>query len=322
MLKILFIANNKFNDYLPDAVFHGLLSMKNVEVTDYNNLWYMYDNAPKDIINKKFHGKGFAYYTLLPYNEVDRYNVEDKIKKKYYDLIVYGNIHRNKDLINIVFKNYEKNKIIVLDGEDETDILKEYVSKSIYFKREITEKNFELYPNIKPISFAYPNEKIVKEVPDKKKWLGQIIPGYFTTYIFNDETNYINDYRKSMFAFTWKKSGWDCLRHYEILCNGCMPLFIDIENCPKTICTTLPKDILIEYYKKSNLYDIFDMNGKFVYDKSNKIILNRDLNVISNLKINEDFYQLYYEYLNKLIEFSKLKLSTVELAKYVLSHTS
>ena len=33
-MKILFIANNKQNDFLSDAVFHGLLCMDNVEVVD------------------------------------------------------------------------------------------------------------------------------------------------------------------------------------------------------------------------------------------------------------------------------------------------
>jgi hypothetical protein len=30
-----------------------------------------------------------------------------------------------------------------------------------------------------------------------------------------------------------KKGGWDCLRHYEIIGNGCMPYFENIEKCPK-----------------------------------------------------------------------------------------
>lgn len=41
------------------------------------------------------------------------------------------------------------------------------------------------------------------------------------TYIFENEEEYYNDYKKSLFAITRKKGGWDCMRHYEILACGC-----------------------------------------------------------------------------------------------------
>ena len=47
-------------------------------------------------------------------------------------------------------------------------------------------------------------------------------------------------------AITYKKTGWDCMRHYEILMNGCIPLFLDIESCPKKIMEDIPKQRLIE----------------------------------------------------------------------------
>ena len=37
-------------------------------------------------------------------------------------------------------------------------------------------------------------------------------------------------YSNSIFAITNKKLGWDCLRHYEILMNGCVPLYLDIKD--------------------------------------------------------------------------------------------
>ena len=55
-------------------------------------------------------------------------------------------------------------------------------------------------------------------------------------------------YSNSIFAITNKKLGWDCLRHYEILMNGCIPLFLNIEDCPKLTLTTLPKDRLLNIY--------------------------------------------------------------------------
>ena len=48
-------------------------------------------------------------------------------------------------------------------------------------------------------------------------------------------------YKKSLFGITTEKAGWDCFRHYEILMNGCIPLFPNIKNCPELTCTNLPK---------------------------------------------------------------------------------
>jgi hypothetical protein len=34
------------------------------------------------------------------------------------------------------------------------------------------------------------------------------------------------------------------MRHYEIMANHCIPLFLDIEQCPQYTCATLPKQEL------------------------------------------------------------------------------
>jgi hypothetical protein len=43
------------------------------------------------------------------------------------------------------------------------------------------------------------------------------------------------------------------MRHYEIMANGCIPYFPDIEQCPPNTMALLPKDLLLqgnELYKK------------------------------------------------------------------------
>ena len=91
-----------------------------------------------------------------------------------------------------------------------------------------------------PISFSIPEEKIITYIPTKTKILSDLIPGKISTYIYNNEEDYYNEYRKSFFAITIKKAGWDCMRHYEILANGCITVFIDIENCPVYTMVSLP----------------------------------------------------------------------------------
>jgi len=97
-----------------------------------------------------------------------------------------------------------------------------------------------------PISFSIPESKVVDSPPEKHKRVGHIIPGDASTYIFSDEASYYNDYRAAVFGYTRKKAGWDCLRHYEILANGCIPRFTGLEKCPPQTMVHFPKDIVLE----------------------------------------------------------------------------
>jgi hypothetical protein len=317
-MRILFISNNNQNDFLSDAVFHGLKSNPENEVVDLNQLWYMYNDIDKSSLVNKFHGRGFTYYASLQNDHVDRTNIIEKIKNRYFDRVVYGNVYRCLDLFDLVSEIYPQDQIILLDGQDESTINESMVNKGKYFKRELTELDSQKYPYVRPISFAFPYTKLQSSVPTKEKLLAQIIPGVMHTFIYNDEESYYNDYRESMFAYTWKKSGWDCLRHYEILGNDCIPIFLDIKHCPKTNCTTLPKDLLMEYYEKSGLVHIFDFDSPIEYDSKCTLILNRDLSLINEFEVNEKTYKLYLEYLEKLKNYTKKNLTTMALGEYIL----
>lgn len=102
-----------------------------------------------------------------------------------------------------------------------------------------------------PISFSIPESKITDMVPVKTKQFGHIVPGDTSTYIFQDEAGYRQDYQTSVFGHTCKKGGWDCLRHYEILANGSIPYFKDLAECPAKTMTHLPKDIILKAMSSS-----------------------------------------------------------------------
>jgi hypothetical protein len=144
-----------------------------------------------------------------------------------------------------------------------------------------------------PINFSIPSEKICKDYVEKTKILSDLIPGDLTTYIYNTEEEYYEEYKKSYFAITKKKSGWDCMRHYEILANGCIPVFIDIEKCPKKTMTMLPKELLIE--------------GKHLYNnlKNKTVFKEEEKNEYNNLRM-------------KLVEHTKKYLTTDKIASYIL----
>ena len=101
--------------------------------------------------------------------------------------------------------------------------------------------------NIHPLSFCIPDEYIVREPPPKTQVWAEVIPGETLTYRFGpeQEAEYDAMYRDSRFAFTTRKGGWDCLRHYEILAAGAIPVFTDLKHCPAHTLTTFPKGLVI-----------------------------------------------------------------------------
>lgn len=153
---------------------------------------------------------------------------------------------------------------------------------------------------INPITFSIPEEKIVNyNINLKKKIVSNLIPGQTNTYIYNNEEEYYNEYKQSFFAITTKKSGWDCMRHYEILANGCIPYFPNIENCPENTMALFPKKLIID--------------GNTLYTK----IINKNINELTDDDKNE-----YNILINKLLNYTREHLVTHKMAKYILEKTN
>ena len=100
-----------------------------------------------------------------------------------------------------------------------------------------------------PIHFSIPEEKVIRTVSFdelkavKKKWLSEIIPNFdgHKGYKYKTEDEYYQNYKESWFAVTCKKAGYDCLRHYKILANGCLPVFPDLDQCLTNTMTLFPR---------------------------------------------------------------------------------
>ena len=324
-MKILFIHSEgnstHYNDYMSDLLLHGLRQLLGFQVIDYPGSWYMYSD---EILNRlydknKLWGKGLTIKnTLNNYNSIDRTDIEKKIQNKYFDLVIYSSIRRSDLFLESVIKY--NNKFLFIDGEDDNFIDERYSNSGLYFKRELVNNK----SNLIPISFAVPKEKILKNINEKPtNLLAPLIPGKLNTYIYEDEKTYYNMYANSIFGITNKKLGWDSLRHYEILMNGCIPLFLNIENCPKLTLTTLPKDRLLDIY--NNFHRILQLYSPFkIYKKkflSIKKIFSYIPNVFKNksaptfLKNNSKVLEIK----NELLNYTHQRLTTESLAKYVLS---
>lgn len=123
-----------------------------------------------------------------------------------------------------------------------------------------------------PIGFSIPECKIVQRIPEKDQDFAYVIPGQLDTYIFDTEEEYYQDYQHSYFAVTKKKGGWDCLRHYEILANGCIPYFLDLEECPEKTMFFFPKELIREAMQLDGVSYLHIDHQKFDRDKYEEIL--------------------------------------------------
>ena len=210
-------------------------------------------------------------------------------------------IHSNSTLCWIISFLSNKHKRIIpftpkiymnqnqkLDKIESNDILN-YVNPLTH--EEIRNLDYFSNNNIHPFSFYIPDECIVTEIPLKSRLLASIIPGDLSTYIFkNKEKEYNDMYKKSRFALTKKKGGWDCLRHYEILMNGCIPLFENLNDCPIFTITTYPKHLNTQAYELYN-----------------------------NWIENEEYINKYNLLLNEYLEHSRNNCTISSQTKYFLS---
>lgn len=256
MKKILFFLNAIGPDYQCDSLLHGLLSLNDVSVDvcgvspkrwirmgmSYrdNPLWYMLHGAETSKL-RRLYGKGFTLYGHLtnPVSLVNPFVAVDRTINGQYSTIIAGSIWRCSWLVHVA-KAMSDAKIYCVDGED-WDYIHSTVAKCDgYYKRELTG---EVSGKVRPISFAIPKQLVMHDVPQKVARLSPIVPGDLSTYIYNNERDYYNAYRQHIYGITHKKAGWDCLRHYEIAMNGCLPVMLDIDQCPPNTMVTTSRKI-------------------------------------------------------------------------------
>jgi hypothetical protein len=291
MMKILFIAKGDLPDFQSDMVFHGLRSLFGADVIDANKIWHMYKKDKEQYWTERVpdqgrsYGRGFTLYgTFEDIDDSLRIDLVDKIRSKYFDYVVYGSITRCQDYIQEVLKVYNKGKIIFIDGEDHQGIDYSLIDVGGHlFKREL---NTSPTDRLHPINFCIPEEKVLSSVPEKSQDWGTVQPGKLETYIFDEEKPYFEDYQKSYFGLTFKKGGWDTLRHLEILMNGCIPYFPDLEKCPPETMMKFPKELIL---------------------KSNE--------VVASAKIDMNWYK---DTVNQLLDHTRKNLTTKSVVKEML----
>ena len=181
-----------------------------------------------------------------------------------------------------------------------------------------------------PLTFGIPSKHVQDAVQPKGRVLSTVVPGDWSTYAYmprEDQTpqqrsqlerDYYVDMQRSFFGLTWKKGGWDCLRHLELLASGCLPLFTDIAKAPRGVLSLYPKrvlQLLLDFPGIKNLTGVPGLQGtQFSTDPS--FDPKRRVVVIEEEKIN---LPLYATAVNVLLEFTRNRLTTEAVAAHVLS---
>lgn len=292
-MKVLFITKGDLPDYQSDMVFHGGRMSLGNDFVDCNKLWYMYKDE-KDLHwtsrvpeSGKAYGRGFTMCGRLTEDNVDRTNIAEKIQNHYFDKIIYGSCTRCLDYFDLVQEYYDKTDVVLIDGEDDQEIRSNLLPYGMYFKRELLTSDMD---KARALYFAIPEEIILNDVTDKVKEYATIIPGNLSTYIYDNEQDYYKGYQESYFGVTFKKGGWDCLRHYEIIANGCIPYFPDLSQCPQHTMLSFPKKLVLESNIKL-------ANGELTPDDA-------------------------IVYTRLLLQYAKNNLTTKHLFNYIIRETS
>ena len=328
MIKVLFVTavgNAKSYDYLTDGILHGLKTRKDkFDVYECFGMKHLYKNYPTDDSPALF---GRRNLDGGP-NELGLGVCIKMVADKFFDVIVFDwrtssefwNNHGHcpywKETVaiqNVAFSAYPKEKIVFLDSSDDNVgkyemFTQPFVGKSTYFKRELYIDD----PYFHPIDIPFAAEKgsplILSNYKDK--YLSHVIPEKKDTYIFKDESSYYGDYAKSYFGATWKKIGWGCYRHSEIVFASCVPLFPDIADCPKRTLTFFPKNLFQEV-----------LNRGVLRNTATKVQKYSDMYTYENIEIDESAIDKswYDDILCRVYDHAHKNLTTTAMADYVLS---
>jgi hypothetical protein len=231
MTRVLFVSGAQGADYQCDMVLHGLRTLLGADCVDARKLPCLYEGSPAIGL--------WSIYGNLPDIPIDREDIPAKIASRYFDAIIYGSVHRNRDYLDAVRAAYPPTRIAFIDGEDD-HCTAPLNGAGVYFKREIPAD--PAYDWILPIEFAIPASKIRMDAQHKTIVMAPCDPRDRATYAYYaSESAYYDQYSSALFGYTMRKGGWDCARHYEIMAAGALPYFANLEACPARTMWRLPK---------------------------------------------------------------------------------
>lgn len=114
--KILYLTQETDPDYLRCVMLIGLKQVLGEMLVDVPKIDHIYKSYPRN--TKELYGKGFSYTRIVDDIPVNRTQIEERIRQKEFDLIIYGSVHRGTPYEHLVKTFYPPSKIFYLCGED------------------------------------------------------------------------------------------------------------------------------------------------------------------------------------------------------------
>ena len=122
------MSENTAPDYQRCTLLIGLKEILGAKIIDYLKIPHIYESYEN--INELY-GLGFTYSKILKDSLIDRNNIEERIKNREFEYIVYGSVHRSLPFHQIVKKYCLEERIFYVCGEDAH--LCEYAGLPIFF---------------------------------------------------------------------------------------------------------------------------------------------------------------------------------------------
>jgi hypothetical protein len=104
-------------DYLADALLHGLRELLGPSVVDFPKADALYVNCPEASF-ARVRGHGFTLYRTLPDEPVDRWDVINRLKLGQFRLVIFGSIQRQYAQFVDLLPWLDPQRTVLLDGED------------------------------------------------------------------------------------------------------------------------------------------------------------------------------------------------------------
>lgn len=243
-MTILYLTSSG-EDYLQDQILLGLREVLADQVLDHPRKSVLYQNCK--VPAQKLYGRGFTIWKFLRDIQVNRNDVDQRIKAGEFNTLIFGNIWRQRnEFQRFRSKRYLRHhfhQVAFLDGEDHNHTYLPALPYGLYFKREFGK--IIRFPRCRRINFSIPEVKIRPQPIQKDQLfakhcqceeaykLAQIQEHCQRSYLFEEEDHYYLDLARSHYAVTMKKQGWECMRHYEIAANHTVPCFYQLDHKPR-----------------------------------------------------------------------------------------
>ncbi len=303
-LKLLVIQDASAPDYLADMISHFIYSNSLIDYSIHTNSHpeYIFNDFSQDIA---LYGKGFTLYRQVNYKCKDLLEllptdrIKENISRNYYDKIIWTSIRRCSIYLHLaIVSSYTRESLICIDGQDDQYLAKimgevnpgEFVT---YYKREIGRIQDGL--SVEPISFKFPHVHTLLDTRNVKKTqvLAQCDPRFKGTYVFTDEQSYYRNYSKSLFGFTTRKAGWDCLRHYEILACHCLPIFAGFEDIPDKTMVEWDRTLQLEVNNLWLLFSRTDTKDIKQLLKKWRVLMNKFIIQFRSKMLTNNYQRLF-----------------------------